>query len=170
MTRTIQLGSALVAVVVAACASGGSSASGTAAGPARWEGSFRTSGYATTAVIGPGQTGTSAAFGTIKLSPIAAGPGGNTQVEVSVSAPVSPGTQLGWAIFTGPCGTMSAAIAGLMQFPTISIANSGNGFVRATMALPLDAQGSYHANVYWSSQPSDVSNVMMCANLELAKR
>ena len=67
-------------------------------------------------------------------------------------------------------GFMSGAIAGIMQFPTIQIANAGSGFVRATMPLPMDAQGSYHANVYWSSQASDVSNVMMCANLELTGR
>jgi hypothetical protein len=65
---------------------------------------------------------------------------------------------------------MSGPVIGAMQFPTISIANSGNGFVRANLPIAMDSHASYHANVYWSSQATDVSNVMMCANLELSGR
>jgi hypothetical protein len=161
----------LFAATAAACASNHSTPSSVPEGSAQWEGSFRTTQYAANAVMAPaGQAGRAAGYGSIRLTPVASGPGGNLQVEVSISAPVSAGTQLAWAIFSGPCGTMSDAVAGVMQFPTIPIANGGSGFVRATMPLPLDRQGSYHANVYWTAQASDVSNVMMCANLALAKR
>jgi hypothetical protein len=65
---------------------------------------------------------------------------------------------------------MSGPVIGTMQFPTISIANSGNGFVRANLPMAMDPHTSYHANIYWSSQATDVSNVMMCANLEVSGR
>src|SRR5947209_14685656 len=125
MKRFIQLVCALVAVTAAACASSRSSTAattaGAAAGAAAWEGSFRTTQYAANAVMAPaGQAGRAAGYGSIRLTPVVAGPGGNTQAEVSVSAPVSAGSQLAWAIFSGPCGTMSDAIAGVMQFPTIA--------------------------------------------------
>jgi hypothetical protein len=124
---------------------------------------------AATAVIGPGQTGHAAGYGTVKLTPVA-GNSPTVQAEVSISAPVPPGSQLAWAVFPGPCGTMSGPVMGAMQFPTIEIANSGNGFVRGNLPFSLDPHASYHANIYWSSQATDVSNVMMCANLELAER
>ena len=172
MTRFIRLGSALMTAGIAACASSGSHSPSAGAGPAHpphWEGSFRISQMAATAVIGPGQTGHAAGYGTIKLTPVA-GPTPVVQAEVTVSAPVTAGTQLAWAVFSGPCGTMSGPVIGQMQFPTISIANSGNGFVRANLPIAMDAHATYHANVYWSSQATDVSNVMMCANVELSDR
>ena len=90
------------------------------------------------------------------------------RVELSISAPMEPSTHLAWAIFSGPCGTPSPAVAGLNEFPAIEIGSGGGGSVHAVMALSLDPRGSYHANVYWSSRASDVSNVMMCANLAVS--
>jgi hypothetical protein len=39
--------------------------------------------------------------------------------------------------------------------------------VRTVMSMRLEPRVTYHANVYWAPQVTDVSNVMMCANLSL---
>jgi len=62
---------------------------------------------AATAVVGGGTAGArAAAYGTINLVPLETTPP-TTRVELSISAPVSPGTQVGWALFSGPCGSPS---------------------------------------------------------------
>jgi hypothetical protein len=126
-------------------------------------GAFRQPQSAVSAVIGPATPGRAAAYGSLLLTPAERDPG-RLRVELSISAPVDPSTQLAWAIFSGPCGTPSPAVIGLQEFPAIEI-NGGGGSVRSLMSLPLDPRSSYHANVYWSSRATDVSNVMMCANL-----
>jgi hypothetical protein len=157
--------SAVAAVMVlAACATGGTG-SAASAGSGVWTGSFRQPQTAASAVIGPATPGRAAAYGNLSLTPTDGG-AGKYRVELSISAPVDPNTQLAWAVFSGPCGTPSPAVAGINEFPTIDI-GTGGGSVRTVMALPLDPHGAYHANVYWSSRASDVSNVMMCANLSL---
>jgi hypothetical protein len=148
--------------VVTACASGKSTPA-SSSGPARWNGSFRQPQNAASSVIGPATPGRAAAFGTLNLTPVEGRPGAY-QVELSMNAPVQPSTQLAWAIFSGPCGTPSPAVAGLNEFPVIEISTAGGG-VHGVMKLALDSRSAYHANVYWNSRASDVSNVMMCANL-----
>lgn len=154
-------------IVTAGCASTGARAN--ANGPVRWTGAFRTSQYAASAVIGPAQPGRSAGYGTITVTPTDV-QAGTSRVEISINAPVTPGTQVAWAMFTGQCGSTSPPLIGAMQFPTIEIANSGNGSVRSVLPFALDTHGTYHANVYWSAQATDVSNVMMCANVGLDNR
>jgi hypothetical protein len=160
--------SLLMLAASAACVSK-PSAVDTAPGPARWSGSFRVSQMAATAVVGPATPGKTAAFGAITLVALDSTPP-TTRVELSISAPVTAGTQVGWAVFSGPCGTPSPPLAGPHEFPTIEIANSGSGLVRTVMAIGLDPRRSYHANVYWASQVTDVSNVMMCANVTVSGR
>ena len=133
------------------------------AGPLRWMGAFRQPQSAVSAVIGPATPGRAAAYGSLLLTPAEREPG-RFRVELSISAPVDANSQLAWAIFSGPCGTPSPAVTGLQEFPAIEI-NGGGGSVRSLMSLPLDPRSAYHANVYWSSRATDVSNVMMCANL-----
>lgn len=151
-------------MALAACATGGAGSAANA-GSGVWTGSFRQPQTAATAVIGPAAPGRAAAYGNVSLTPTDAG-AGKYRVELSISAPVDPNTQLAWAVFSGPCGTPSPAVAGIDEFPTIDI-GTGGGSVHIVMALALDPRGSYHANVYWGSRASDVSNVMMCANLSL---
>jgi len=152
----------------AGCATGQSSAS-TSPGPSAWSGAFRQSQLAATAVVGPATPQRTAAFGTITVTPVDSDTSGRVRVELSVSAPVPPGTQLGWALFPSPCGAATPTMTGAQEFPTIEISNSGAGSIRAVMGLRLDARSTYHANVYWSSQITDVSNVMMCANVVRAR-
>jgi hypothetical protein len=157
--RTLALVSLLAAV---ACASKQTEAPAPG-GPVRWMGTFRQPQSAASAVIGPATPGRAAAFGSLILTPAERDPG-RFRVELSISAPVDANNQLAWAIFSGPCGTPSPSVIGLQEFPAIEI-NGGGGSVRSIMSLPLDPRGSYHTNVYWSSRATDVSNVMMCANL-----
>jgi len=152
----------------AGCATGQSSAS-TSTGPSPWSGAFRQSQLAATAVVGPANPQRTAAYGNITLTPVESDSSGRVRVEVSVNAPVPPGTQLGWALFPSPCGAATPTMTGAQEFPTIEISNSGAGSIRAVMSLRLDPHGTYHANVYWSSQVTDVSNVMMCANIARGK-
>ena len=72
---------------------------------------------------------------------------------------------MGWAIFTGSCGAPTPPVLGPHEFPTIEIGGNKNGSVRASLPVNLDPRGTYHANVYWASQVTDLNNVMMCANL-----
>jgi hypothetical protein len=153
----------VLTLAVAACA--GQSAAPTGTGPLRWSGSFRQSQMAATSVIGPATPGRGAAYGNITLTPVVETPAGRVRVELTVSAPMPAGTHIAWALFTGPCGAATPPLTGPNEFPVIEISNSGAGAVRTVMPLPLDQRGSYHANVYWDARVSDVSNVMMCANL-----
>jgi hypothetical protein len=124
---------------------------------------------AAAAVIGPASPQRTAAYGNITLTPVESDTSGRVRVDLSINAPVPPGTQLGWALFSSPCGAATPTMTGAQEFPTIEISNSGSGAVRATMSLRLEPHGTYHANVYWSSQVTDVSNVMMCANVTRAR-
>lgn len=153
----LTLVTALSACVTAGAKTGGSSE------PGSWSGSFKQPQLAASAVVGPATPGRGAAYGSISLLPVT-GQLGRFNVELSISAPVDGNTPLAWAIFSGPCGTPSPAVAPLTDFPTIET-SGGGGRVQAVMALDVRPRGSYHVNVYWASRPSDVSNVMMCANL-----
>jgi hypothetical protein len=124
---------------------------------------------AAAAVVGPASPQRTAAYGNITLTPVESDTSGRVRVELSINAPVPPGTQLGWALFPSPCGAATPTMTGANEFPTIEISNSGAGSIRAVMSLRLEPRGTYHANVYWSSQVTDVSNVMMCANLARAR-
>lgn len=158
-----QVSGVLFALAIVACASKTKTAS-TASGPARWTGAFKQSTLSSSATIGPATPGRAAAYGTITLTPN--DPDSNrVKVELSINVSVQPGSQIAWALFNGPCGSPTPPLAGPNEFPTISVTNSGGGFVRTTMPIVINDRGTYHANVYWSSQVSDVSNVMMCANL-----
>ena len=161
----------LSCVASTACTSGASSAS-TAAEPsngvARWTATFKQTQGSSTAAIIPGQMGSSSAYGSISVTSQATTPP-STRVEVSVNAPVPSGAQVGWAIFTGSCGAPTLPIINAHEFPTIEIAGNSNGSVRASLQVGLDPRGTYHANVYWSSQVTDLNNVMMCANLARAR-
>jgi hypothetical protein len=154
--------------LAAGCATTQSSAS-TSTGPSPWAGAFRQSQMAASAVIGPASPQRTAAYGNITLTPVESDSSGRVRVELSINAPVPPGTQLGWALFPSPCGAATPMMTGAQEFPTIEISNSGNGSIRAVMSLRLEPRGTYHANVYWSSQVTDVSNVMMCANVARAR-
>ncbi len=155
--------SALMLVALGACAPK-ASVSSPSTGPSRWTGTFRQSQSATTSVIGPAAPGKGAAYGTITAVPLPSGTTGN-RIELSISTPLAAGTQIAWAIFSSPCGSATPPMAGPQEFPTIEVTSTGSGFVRASMPFVLDSHATYHANVYWSSRVSDVSNVMMCANL-----
>lgn len=154
--------SAIVLLASVVGCAGGRAGSTTGVGSGVWTGSFRQPSTAASAVVGPATPGRAAAFGNLTLTPT--GNPGRYRVELSISAPVEPNTQLAWAIFSGPCGSPGPAVAGINEFPSIEIGSSG-GAVRTVMSFGMEPRGSYHANVYWNSHASDVSNVMMCANL-----
>jgi hypothetical protein len=112
--------------------------------------------------------GSSSAYGSITATSQGTTPPA-TRVEVSVNAPLPSGTQVGWEIFTGSCGAPTVPVLGPHEFPTIEIGGNSNGSVRASLPVTLDPRGTYHANVYWASQVTDLNNVMMCANLARAR-
>jgi hypothetical protein len=156
--------------LVLALAAGAGCASHTAAtnaGPERWSGSFRQAGNS--AVIGSELArARSTGYGTILLTPVP-GQAGRVKVDLSVNTSLS-GTQIGWAVFEGPCNSPAPPVLAVNEFPTIDIGTSGNGIVRGELPMTMNNRGSYHANVYWSSRATDVSNVMLCANLVFSRR
>jgi hypothetical protein len=161
----------LAIVASVACASSASSTSASSApetGPARWTATFKQTQGASTAAIVPGQMGSSSAYGSITVTSQETTPP-VTRVDISVNAPLPSGTQVGWAIFPGSCGAPSMPVSGPHEFPTIEIGGNSNGSVRASFRFALDPRATYHANVYWASQVTDLNNVMMCANLARAR-
>ena len=159
-------------VVLAACASTQSSSSSVAqsaaapAGAVRWSGSFKQTKMPTAQI---GAATPNRGFGTITVTQ-PAGETGRVQIELSVNAPVAPGTQIAWAIFDGACGSASPMVTGENQFPIIEINGTGGGYVKTEMSLTLDSRASYHANVYWTTHARDLGDVMMCAPLAASGR
>jgi hypothetical protein len=134
----------------------------TTSGPERWSGSFKQAGGS--AVIGGELTrARSSAYGTITLTPVT-DQRGRVKVDLSVTTSVS-GSQIAWAVFEGPCNAPSPPVIQVNEFPTIEIGSSGSGIVRTELAMTMNSHASYHANVYWTGRATDVTNVMLCANL-----
>lgn len=152
----------VAAIGASACHSTGSAI---AAGPTQWSGTFKPSRL--NAELG--RSAPSSAFGTITLTPVDQ-PSKGTRIELSISAPVSPGEHVPWAVLSGTCGSAHPMLAGQLEFPTMEIGETGNAFVRVDMPFTLEPHGAYHANVYWPNRSRDVTDVMMCANLSLGGR
>jgi hypothetical protein len=166
MLRYVRASSMLSLVALAACASA-KTAQPAPTGPPRWTGTLRQPQMAASSVIGPATPARGAAYGSLVITPVEDDPK-RFRVELLISAQVDPGTQLAWAIFTGTCGTPTAPIVGVHEFPSIEI-GTGGGSVRTIMSLPLETRTSYYVNVYNNSRVSGVSNVLMCSNLALAE-
>lgn len=158
---------ALVLVFVAGsgCASHKSASTTTTKGPPRWTGNFKQE--SNSAVIGAEMArGRSSSYGTVVLTPV---PDQERRVKVELSVTTSlTSAQIAWAVYEGTCGAPTPPLLAANDFPTIDIGTNGAAVVRAELPLTLNVRGTYHANVYWSNRATDVSNVMMCANLGYA--
>lgn len=154
----------LIFAVVSLAACAANRASSRPSGPARWSGAFKQPAMAATAVIGANAQSTKSGYGSITITPIPDDPG-RAQVDLSMTSPVSPGTQIAWAVFQGACGAATPPAASIEAFPVIDVNNSGSGMVRTTIPLTLDTHLSYHANIYATTRATDASNILMCANL-----
>ena len=156
---------ALLLVLVAGSGCASHKPSAKASGPARWSGNFKQE--SNSAVIGAEMTrGRSSGYGTVVLTPV---PDQDRRVKVELSVNTSlTGAQIAWAVYEGTCGAPTPPLLAANEFPTIDIGTNGAGVVRSELPIGLNVRGTYHANVYWSSRATDVSNVMMCANLSYA--
>src|SRR5947207_1941710 len=120
-----------------ACASG-RAARITQGSATSWSGSFRPATMPSSAVLAPatpnrgsGTTGVRSLAGTLA----------KTRVEVSVSG-APPGSQLAWAVFSGPCGATAPMLAGQTEFPAISVTSSGDGHIQTDMNFALDPRAA----------------------------
>jgi hypothetical protein len=169
MMNKVLAGFTALGLAACASASGGvGSASNGRAGS--WNGSFKPTGtvMSSSAITIP--TGaTQAPYGSIQVTPLPDMPTPTAKFDVSLFAPGSGGAQIAWAVFQGPCGAAMPIVAGQNSFPLFDVNNNGSARWRGTIAMTLMPQLSYHANVYWGSQVTDVTNVMMCANLSLSR-
>ena len=158
---------ALLLVVVAGSGCASHKAATKGAGPSRWSGSFKQE--SNSAVIGAEMArGRSSGYGTIVLTPV---PDQARRVKVEISVTTSlTSAQIAWAVYEGTCGAPTPPVLAINDFPTIDIGTNGAGVVRGELPVALNVRGTSHANVYWSGRASDVSNVMMCANLAYAAR
>lgn len=165
-------------VVLAACASprpvgspspdGSAGATAAALRPARWTGSFRQQFMRPTAVIGGGTMASGAqasSFGSVTLT-ATGGERPRLLYDVSVSAPPAAGSQLAWALFTGPCNTPSPPVVAPSQLPVLDIDSNGRGLARGEVGAALDPRTTYHLNVYTTGRVTDRDNVLMCAKLD----
>ena len=153
---------ALLLVVVAGSGCAPHKVSTKAGGVARWNGSFKQE--SNSAVIGAEMArGRSSGYGTVVLTPV---PDQERRVKVELSINTSlTSAQIAWAVYEGTCGAPTPPVLAVNEFPTIDIGTNGAGVVRGELPIGLNVRGTYHANVYWSNRATDVSNVMMCANL-----
>lgn len=151
-------------VGVAACAT--SNRPTTVAGPARWTGNFKSMG-GTSAVMTATTNTQASAFGNITIVTLDTAPP-TSRVDLYVTAPAMSGSQLAWAVFSGPCGAPTPPVAGVNEFPTMEL-TSGGGRIGTSLRFRLSPGTEYHTNVYNSGRATDVSNVMLCANLTLGR-
>ena len=153
----------LVFLAGSGCASHKPSAK--ASGPPRWSGNFKQE--SNSAVIGAEMArGRSSGYGTVVLTPV---PDQERRVKVELTVNTSlTSAQIAWAVYEGTCGAPTPPVLAVNEFPTIDIGTNGAGVVRGELPIGLNVRGTYHANVYWSGRATDVSNVMMCANLVYA--
>ena len=156
----------LVLVASGGCASH-KAAAVTKGGTSRWAGNFKQE--SNSAVIGAEMArGRSSSYGSVVLTPV---PDQERRVKVEISVNTSlTSAQIAWAVYEGTCGAPTPPVLAINDFPTIDIGTNGAGVVRGELPVALNVRGTYHANVYWSGRASDVSNVMMCANLTYAAR
>jgi hypothetical protein len=103
--------------------------------------------------------------GTITVTSLGGTPA-QMRVELSINTSSGSNTQVGWALFSGGCGSPGPLVAGQSSFPPISVSSSGDGRIRTDLAFTLDPKSAYHANVYWTPRANDMNDVMMCANLQ----
>ena len=161
----------LATIFVCGCAS---HQSGTV-GAMRWYAQLKPQNLATTGVLSTTMSSgaTAASFGSLTVVPAGgqySDGRGRLRFEISISAPSASGNNLAWAVFSGPCNSPTPAIAPLTDFPILEVASSGAARVRVELATAMDPRGSYHVNVYEGSRATDVSNVLMCANLRFDGR
>ena len=156
-----------VIAISSGCASSGMSTA-RAGGTLRWTAQLRqVEGSSASAVLTGRTNSTRGAYGDITITTKDSLPARST-VELNVAAPTIGATQLAWAVFTGACGSPTPSVIGESEFPPLEV-TSGNARVRLDLSFVLRPGSEYHVNVYNSSRVSDVSNVMMCAPLQLAR-
>lgn len=168
----IRWSAVLATIFVCGCASHQSGSPGTAgnAGAMRWHAQLKPQNLATTGILNTSMStgATAASYGSLEVRPAGTGNTdgrGRLRFEISITAPSAGGNNLAWAVFSGPCNSPTPAIAPLTDWPIIEVASSGAGRVRVELATAMDPRGTYHVNVYEGSRATDVSNVLMCANL-----
>lgn len=179
MSSQIRYGSVVLAIALAGCASGGSSATATrpAAAPAQqsasargtvplqslqWSGKFRPSqGISSTTA------GRSDVNGSIRLYA-----DGESLTHVSLSFTTGSGYDdsqlLSWGIASGDCGSNTLPLLPVSSFGQISISNN-RGSLDGQIPMPLPTTGRYHANLYKSSG-MDEGDVLSCASLQLGAK
>jgi hypothetical protein len=132
------------------------------AGASHWSGNFKQE--SSSAVIGSDLArGRSSSYGTVTMIPVT-DQERRVKFELSVNTSLT-GTQIAWAVYEGTCGAPMPPVLSVNEFPTIEVGSNGAGIVRGELPVGLNVRGTYHANVYWANRATDVSNVMMCANL-----
>ena len=162
----LTLTSILPAAVAMACASGqgGSAGAADSGGAGMWSGTFKEPQMAASAVMGPVTPARGAGYGTITARPGSSVD--RVRVDVTIHAPSAAGGQVAWALFSGPCSAATPPVASVTEFPSIDVTSSGAGSSRVELPITLDRRTTYHANVYSTSRATDVSNVMMCADMK----
>jgi len=147
---------------LAACASGTQSTT-TSNEPARptWSGPLQPTQQRTGQVAVTGQI---KAFGTVTITP-SEGSLQRMHVYLSVAVPTTNSEQLRWAVLSGRCGNGDLALIGYDAFPLIDIGQNGRGQIEADLPLNMEAEGSYHVNVYLPGG-QQLDNVLTCANLK----
>lgn len=108
-------------------------------------------------------TGQTRAFGAVRITP-AEGRLRRMHVHLVVALPVTSNTQYRWAVLPDRCGTGQLPLIGYEQFPLIDLSTNGRGELDVDLPLELEANSSYHVNVYSGGQQLD--NVVTCANLK----
>ena len=156
------IGTALVAVVFAACAK-------STAGPAMaltpaeaiWTGQLQPTQQ------NSGQAGASRRTmidGRVEMAADKDYPS-RTHVDVSMGTP-NRNTTATWALVPDRCGTGGVPVLPPSAFSPIEIGPSGRGEVTVVLPFELPTQGNYHVNIY-EGRSADLAGVQACAELKM---
>ncbi len=166
---------ALLAVALAACASGGTAAlppphdptaiAIAAAVSARWTGNFQPM-QTRTGDVKPTQRQN--AYGTVELT-VPRNRTTRTHVRLDVSAPATAGiTSLRWGIYPGSCGSGAPPVFPIDVFPIMELSSNGKGSIDQEVAFEMPPSGRFHVNVL-KGAGTQLTDVVTCANLRLAR-
>jgi len=89
-----------------------------------------------------------------------------THVTLTVTVSAEPGSDLGWGVNPGPCGSSSPPVLSASMFRPIQTSANGQGSVDATIPFVLSEMATYHLNVYRRGG-IQLSDVITCGELRL---
>lgn len=131
----------------------------------RWTGTFRTTQFTQSSLNASGNPGT--INGDVTLQPTNEGGIDLYIVNIKISMNIQ-GQSLEWGVSMGRCGSKLIMLETAGIVPTIETRSGGEGELRHTMRLDMDAKHTYQLVLFRNGHLQQ--NVVACANLKYDDR